>query len=218
MSLMNEVKYNNLNEVLDKQAAAQASKIVIQYEDKKLTYGQFREKVLKLANVFLSLGAKKKDFIGIQTSNSIEFAVSIYACWRIGAVATPLISLWQVREVAEAIDRAKIGIMVVKSSITAVASKCCKLEGVKTIIIGDTASYKELPGFVGEYWDMIEKAPATDPKILVAKGELASCHFTSGTTGQSKGVLHDHLGYLYAGVVHTKTFGLSEKEDRKSVV
>ncbi len=212
MSLLNEVKYDNLNEVLDEKTKAVPSKVVIQYEDKKLTYGEFQEKVLKLANVFLSLGAKKKDFIGIQTSNSIEFAVSIYACWRIGAVATPLISLWQTREVAEAVDRAKIGIMVVKSSITSVAAKMCKTEGVKTIIIGDTTSYKELPGFVGEYWDMIEKAPATEPKIPVARGDLASCHFTSGTTGQSKGVLHDHIGYLYAGVVHTKTFGLSSDE------
>ncbi len=212
MSLLSEVKFDNLNQVLDEQANAQANKVCVQYEGKSLTYGQFREKVLKLANVFLSLGAKKRDFIGIQTSNSIEFAVSIYACYRIGAVATPLISLWQTREVAEAVDKAKIGIMVVKSSITSVAAKMCKTEGVKTIIIGDTASYKELPGFVGEYWDMIEKAPATDPKIAVTRNDLASCHFTSGTTGQSKGVLHDHLSYLYAGVVHTKTFGLSQNE------
>lgn len=212
MSLLSEVKYNNLNEVLDKQASAQASKTCVRYEGKELTYGQFHEKVLKLANVFLSLGAKKRDFIGIQTSNSIEFAVSIYACWRIGAVATPLISLWTTREVAEAVDKAKIGIMVVKSSITSVATKMCKTEGVKTIIIGDTASYKDLPGFKGEFWDLIEKAPATDTKVMIAKNDLASCHFTSGTTGNSKGVLHDHLGYLYAGIVHTKTFGLTSAE------
>ncbi len=212
MSLLAEVKYNNLNEVLDQRAKELSSKDCVRYEDKVLTYAQFHEKVLKLANVFLGLGAKKKDFIGIQTSNSIEFAVTIYACWRIGAVATPVISLWQTREVAEAVGRAKINIMIVKSSITSVASKLCKDEGMQVIIIGDTTSYKELPGFKGEFWEMIDAAPAKEPGIVVGRNDLASCHFTSGTTGSSKGVLHDHVGYLYAGIVHTKTFTLTANE------
>nr|MDO8115649.1 AMP-binding protein [Candidatus Sigynarchaeota archaeon] len=212
MSLLAEVKYNNLNDVLDQRTKELGSKDCVRYENKVLTYAQFHENVLKLANVFLQLGAKKKDFIGIQTSNSIEFAITIYACWRIGAVATPVISLWQTREVAEAVGKAKINIMIVKSSITSVASKLCKDEAMQVIIIGDTAPYKELPGFKGEFWEMIDLAPAKDPGIAVGRNDLASCHFTSGTTGQSKGVLHDHLGYLYAGIVHTKTFNLTTDE------
>lgn len=212
MAFMNEIAFENLNEVLDKNARELAGKEVVRYEDKALTFAQFHEKVLKLANVLVSLGVKKRDFVGIQTTNSIEFCVAIYACYRIGAVATPLISLWKTREVVEAIEKAKIEVMIVKSSITAVASKLCKDGAMKVIIIGDTTDYKDSPGFKGEFWDMVDKAPATDPGIKVNRTDLCSCHFTSGTTGQSKGVLHDHVGYLYAGLVHTRTFSLTSDE------
>nr|MDO8112012.1 class I adenylate-forming enzyme family protein [Candidatus Sigynarchaeota archaeon] len=206
-----EAKFQNLNEVLDDKA--KSDKAFVIYEGKKLTYKQFYETVLKLANVFLSLGAKKGDFIGIQTTNSIEFCVAIYACYRIGAVATPLISLWMAREVAEAIQRAKMEIMVIKASITAVVKKAAKTEPVKSIIIiGKSDEYADTPAVKGEFWEMIEKAPAKDPKIPVKEEDLASCHFTSGTTGNSKGVLHDHKGYIYAGRVHTATFDLTANE------
>ena len=112
-----KVEYKNLNEVLDKNAKEYADKTFVRYDDKILTFKEFREKVLRLANVFISLGAKKGDFIGIQLTNSIEFCVAIYACYRIGAIATPIISLWKTKEVAEAMERAQLEIMIVKGTL-----------------------------------------------------------------------------------------------------
>ncbi|MHA1679369.1 MAG: class I adenylate-forming enzyme family protein [Promethearchaeota archaeon] len=204
--------FRNLNEVLDEKARDLGDKVFIKYEDKTLTYAAFHEAVLKLANVFTSLGAKKGDFIGIQMTNSIEFCTSIYACWRIGAIATPLISLWKTKEVAEAIKRAQLEIMLVKETIENIIKKANKLDIVKSIVVIGDKKFDELEKVKGNFWDLIDKADATDPKVDIAPGDLASCHFTSGTTGKSKGVLHDHIGYLVAGRVHTNTFNLTSEE------
>lgn len=207
-----KIEYNNLNEVLDTNAEKYADKTFVRYEDKTLNYTEFRENVLKLANVFLSLGAKKGDFIGIQLTNSIEFCVSIYACYRIGAIATPIISLWKTKEVAEAMKRAQIEIMIVKGTLANIVKKANKTDPVKNIIVVGDQDYSDIDKVKGQFWDLIDKAPADDPGIEIKAKDMASCHFTSGTTGKSKGVLHDHLGYLYAGAVHTKTFSLSSSE------
>lgn len=211
MSLAEE-KYSNLNQVLDEKAEKIPEHIFVKYEDRTLSYKEFHENVLRLANVYQSLGAKKGDFIGIQMTNSIEFCLGVYACYRIGAVATPLISLWKLKEVKEAVKKAKIKLMLVKSTIGSVAKKMCSKDDMNVIIIGDGSDYEDLPGYKGEFWKLIKDADATDPGIEVNIEDLASCHFTSGTTGKSKGVLHDHKGYLFAGRVHTATFKLDENE------
>ncbi|HME53715.1 MAG TPA: class I adenylate-forming enzyme family protein [Candidatus Lokiarchaeia archaeon] len=211
--ILPEAKFTNLNEVLDEKAQNMPDKVFIKYEDKTLTFSEFQDKVLRLANVFQSMGATKGDFIGIQTTNSIEFCICIYACYRIGAVATPIISLWMAREVAEAIQRAKIELFVVKASITSVAKKAAKTPPIKSIIvIGESNEYAGTPQVKGEFWNLIVNAEASDPKIELQPSDLASCHFTSGTTGHSKGVLHDHAGYVYAGRVLSATFGLTESD------
>lgn len=212
MSLLDKVEYENLNQVLDKNAVDLADKVAVRYEDTSLTYSQFKEKVLKLANVLQGLGAKKGDFIAIQLSNSIEFCVSIYACYRIGAVATPIISLWKTKEVAEAIKHAKTKILIVKASLANIVKKAAKTDPINSIITVGEGDFSDVDVYKGEFWDLVEKAEATDPGVEVKRSDLASCHFTSGTTGQSKGVLHDHLGYLYAGVVHKQTFNLTSDE------
>ncbi len=206
--------FNNLNEVLDKNARDYPDKAFVKYVPESggdadiLTYKEFQDKVLRLANVFLGMGAKKGDFIALQLGNSIEFCVSIYACYRIGAVATPIIRLWKAREIAEAISKAKMKIMILPSSSTAVVKKSAKTEPMENIILVGDDAY-DLPQVKGEFWSLINAADAGDPGIEVKPEDLASCHFTSGTTGQSKGVLHDHEGYLFAGESHSELFGMS---------
>ncbi|HMF33421.1 MAG TPA: AMP-binding protein, partial [Candidatus Lokiarchaeia archaeon] len=206
-----EIKYENLNEVLDSSLREFPNKIFVKYEDNVLTYEEFHEQVLRLANVFLSIGVKKGDYIGIQLANSIEFCVSIYACYRIGAVATPIISLWQAREVAEVVEKAKIDTFVIKGSITAVVNKVAKMESVHNIILVGDEEY-DYPNIKGKFWDLIAAAAPDDPGIEVKRADLASCHFTAGTTGQSKGVLHDHLAYLYTGLVHLDTYSITHDD------
>jgi acyl-CoA synthetase (AMP-forming)/AMP-acid ligase II len=202
---LSDIEFQNLNEILDQNATEVGDRIFLKYNESSLTYTQFREKVLRFANVLLSCGVKKGDYIGIQLGNSFEFVIAIYGCYRVGAVATPLIPLWKAKEVAEALEKAKIETFIVKGSMTPVVLKAAKMDQIKHIILVGSDKVDD-PKVKGYFNELMDAAPANDPKIAIGWNDIASCHFTSGTTGNSKGVLHNHLGYLYTALVHARTF------------
>ncbi len=203
---LSEIKQKNLNQILDQVAKEFPDRVFLKLDEKTLTYKQFQDKVVRLGNVLKSFcGVKKGDFVGIQMGNSFEYCISIYGCYRIGAVATPLIPLWKAKEVGEALEKAKIGTFIVRASMTPIVSKATKTEVVQNIIlVGDEPA--DNPKIKGRFWDLVDKGDPKDPKVPVGWEDMASCHFTSGTTGDSKGVLHNHLGYLYTALIHSRTF------------
>jgi acyl-CoA synthetase (AMP-forming)/AMP-acid ligase II len=207
---MSEIRFQNLNEILDRNVLEVPERVFLKLEPKSLTYAQFQEQVIRCANVLLALNVKKGDYIGIQMGNSFEFCISIYACYRIGAIATPLIALWKAKEVGEALEKAKIETLIIKASMATVISKATKTDVVKNIIaIGEDELFED-PKIKGRFRALLDAASNVDPKSAVGWTDMASCHFTSGTTGDSKGVLHNHLGYLYTALVHARTFNFKK--------
>ncbi len=202
---LKEIKQKNLSQILDQVAKEVPDRVFLKLDEKTLTYKQFQDKVIRLGNVLIQLGIKKGDFVGIQMGNSFEYCIAIYACYRVGAVATPLIPLWKAKEVGEALEKAKISTFIVRASMTPIVSKAAKTDVVQNLIlVGDEAS--ESPKIKGRFWELIDKASPIDAKVPVGWEDMASCHFTSGTTGDSKGVLHNQLGYLYTALIHSRTF------------
>jgi acyl-CoA synthetase (AMP-forming)/AMP-acid ligase II len=65
-------------------------KEAVVFEDTRLTYQQFNERVNRLANALVGMGAKKGDRIAIICHNSNHFAEAFFAIAKIGAVSTNL--------------------------------------------------------------------------------------------------------------------------------
>ena len=224
-----EKKFNNLNEMLDETFEKYADKIFLTRErisiskkSKKKsdsnselykdcqTYAEFHDSVLRLANVLRSFGTEKGDFVGIQLNNSIEFCIALYACYRIGAVATPVSPLWKLREMCEVIEKAQIETIILESRKIPMVKKCGKTQPIKNIIlVGEDIN--DFSAVKGEFWDLITKALNIDPKIKINPNDIASCHFTRGTTGDSKAVLHNHKGHISSYQVLSNTFEINEK-------
>ena len=208
---MDLLHVDNLNHALDMVADQYGSKIFLSYEDKNLTFAQFREYVLRFANVLLSCGVKKGDYVGIHAPNSLEFVISVFSCFRIGAVATPLIIQWKTREITETIHKAQIKLMICQNSPSNIITRCDKLELIQTVInVGEIIETS--PKIKGEFWQLLHAALATDPSIKITEQNLATCHFTDGTTGKSKGVLHTHRNLLYATHVIMQTIEITDAD------
>jgi acyl-CoA synthetase (AMP-forming)/AMP-acid ligase II len=202
---LKEVVFQNLNQMLDKNVGEIPDRIFLKREEQSMTYKQFHNQVIRLANVFLGLGVKKGDYVAIQLGNSFEYCIAIFGCYRIGAVATPLIPLWKTKEVGEALEKAQIETFIVAAGSTPIVMKAAKTEIVKNIILVGNEPAED-PKIKGRFNELLANASTTDPNIQIGWEDMASCHFTSGTTGNSKGVLHNHLGYLYTALIHSRTF------------
>jgi len=180
-----------------------------------VTYGQLHRMVCRFANGLKSLGVKKGDRIVIYMPLTIEGAVAMLACARIGAI--------------HSVVYAGLGHTALRDRIVDAQAK--------VIIVGDVGFRRgktiELKAIVDEAIDtlgFVEKVVvyARRPTELNSKREIdfnallkfpAECPaeemdaedplfllYTSGSTGKPKGVVHVHGGYMVATTYYLESF------------
>jgi len=84
--------YNTQKILLDFYQANLDKKAVI-YNEQSITYSEFRNQVISLADEIKQLGIKKNDFVVIYMSNSIEMVISVFAKALIAGTSHDLDSL-----------------------------------------------------------------------------------------------------------------------------
>ncbi|BBO76024.1 propionyl-CoA synthetase [Desulfosarcina widdelii] len=176
----------------------------------KYTYNQLRDEVAKFAGVLKSLGVEKGDRVLIYMPMIAEAAMAMLACARIGAVHSVVFGGFAAKELATRINDAKPKVIVTAS---------CGIE-VKKVI-----AYKPLldaaidmsaskPDKCVIFQRPMEKASMIDGRDVdweaaMAAASPAECVpvaatdplyilYTSGTTGQPKGVVRDNGGHVVA--------------------
>ena len=68
---------------------------------RRLTWRELDEEVTGLADVLLSHGVGSGDVVGLQMPNTVELVTAYLACWRLGAVVSPLPAQYREHEVTE---------------------------------------------------------------------------------------------------------------------
>ncbi|MBJ7418231.1 MAG: AMP-binding protein, partial [Niveispirillum sp.] len=175
-----------------------------------LTYAQLLDKVARFAGVLRDLGVGKGDRVIIYMPMIPEAVVGMLACARIGAVHSVVFGGFAPHELATRINDA---------TPKAILSASCGIEGTKVLAYKpmldaaiDQASHKpdhcvifQRPQALASLipgrdinWD--EAAATAEPAACVAVEATDPLYvlYTSGTTGQPKGVVRDTGGYAVA--------------------
>jgi long-chain acyl-CoA synthetase len=183
----------NIGEYLDRNAAKYEDQPLLFYYDRTLTYREFREKVDALADGLRGLGFKKGDFIHVWVLNSPETLISFFAIQKIGAIAGPINGSWQADEVEYLLNDSRGRGLIVGAQyfpiLDEIRGKCPHLETIVEV------SEDPRPERVSFQRLLAESSP--DPIECPAKEtDPAYIFYTSGTTGNPKGVLLSHKNVL----------------------
>jgi acyl-CoA synthetase (AMP-forming)/AMP-acid ligase II len=169
---------------------AEATAVVV--EDERLSWGEFGARVARSANALRTLGVRKGDRVATLLGNCRELLEAYWAAPSLGAVLVPLSPLLTASGLAALLrDCAPRCVFTSRALLPALRSalqELARVDGIRVLVVDgadgdDVLDYAALAGAASDRLVPEEVTP-DDPFNVM---------YTSGTTGQPKGIVHTHF-------------------------
>jgi non-ribosomal peptide synthetase component E (peptide arylation enzyme) len=197
---------------LDQAAAADPAKTAVVDRSGRISYGDLRDTVTRLGAALVRAGVEPGDVVTCQLPNWREVLVVAAACSRIGAVYNGIAPIFRERDMAVMLRLARPKVLVEPAAFhgfdhaAMAASLRDRTDGLDHVVIVGGPAPEGMTG--GEEFletgDAVTSLPEPPDPDTVAQAA-----FTSGTTGEPKGILHTHNTVLAATKTFVDQFGLT---------
>lgn len=219
---------SHLSSLIHDQAKHYGDREVLIYKDfggsewKSYSWNQFSDTVKKVSNALLNLGVKVQENLGVFSQNSVQYLFCDFGAWGIRAVTIPFYATSSEQQIQFMISDAKIRFLFVGEQeqydkARRVVSMCQTLE---RIIVFDRnvriSSHDPNAMYFDDFLKLGENYPRqTEVDTLQSQAtmdDIANILYTSGTTGDSKGVILTCGQYYAAMEANNKCVPVDEND------
>ena len=219
---------SHLAVLIHEQAKTYGDREVLIYKDfggtewKSYSWNQFSATVKQVSNALLNLGVKVQENVGVFSQNSAQYLFCDFGAWGIRAVTIPFYATSSEQQIQFIITDAKIRILFVGEQeqydkAHRVQATCHTLERIIVFDRGVKLSDEDsLAMYFDDFLKLGEGLPRqSEVDNLSAQAQMddiANILYTSGTTGDSKGVILTCGQYHAAMVANGKCVPVNEND------
>jgi benzoate-CoA ligase family protein len=200
----------NVSLMLDSNlAAGRSSKVAIYCAEERLTYGDLFDRVCRMGRALLELGVRREERVLLVLGDTPAFPIAFLSAIRIGAVPVPVNPLFRAEDYRYFVEDTSARFIV---SDEAFASKLVEaLQGYQEpVTIISTGSEKS--GTL-RMADMLAAQHGELPPADTHRDDMAFWLYSSGSTGNPKGVVHLHHDIPYTCETYARhVLGITEED------
>ncbi len=164
------------------------------YEGRSFTNVERYAAACRMAEVLRAHGTQRGDRIVVMMLNSPDVAAAFTAIWKLGAVIVPVTPMWTAREVRYVLQDSGARLVITSPELGArLKEASADLPGFGAVLVLGATTVAGVTDITAEY----ASAPPFEAVADCAPDELALLLYTSGTTGNPKGVMLSHDNLLF---------------------
>jgi fatty-acyl-CoA synthase len=199
---------------LDWAASVYPDKAAVIHGDKRFTYREFAEHCRRLASALTKRGIGPGDTVAVMAPNSPPMLEAHFGVPMAGAVLNALNYRLDAGGIAFILDHGEAKVLITDREFSAVISDALKQLDRDIIVIDIDDPLAEGGELIGEieYESFLAQGDADFRWVPPAdEWRAISLNYTSGTTGNPKGVVYHHRGAFLNAMGNALVFGLNSK-------
>ncbi|MFQ3545965.1 long-chain-fatty-acid--CoA ligase [Halobacillus rhizosphaerae] len=177
------------------------------------TYHQWDLEVNQLANALREAGVEKGDKVSTVLFNTAEFATTLFACMKIGAIFNPINFRLSSKEIEFIINDAEPKVVMFEKATSEQMKPLIKDPAVMQFWSIDEHDLAN----VLNYYEQMDQVSNRRPDCNLDEDDIYALMYTSGTTGMPKGVIHTHRDMMDQALIMAACLRLTNEDRGLSV-